>query len=130
MNSTLFSLLLRDTVTLIRPLPVTMVSLHVTQSMEIDPTSHPHLNLILVLSDLSRLFELSPSRKAPHTKPNHVKHKLVFYAAHILSTPSPILWALAEEISQKTLAYEETSDDVPAIHVDEKGGRAAIIEEV
>jgi hypothetical protein len=130
MNSKLFSLLLHDTVRLIRPLPVTTVPSHAMQSIGIDPTSHPHLNLILVLSDLSKVFELSPARKASHAIPNHVTHKLMFYAAHILSTPSPVLCALVEEILQKTLAYEETSDYIAAIPAVKKEGRTVIIEEI
>lgn len=125
MNSTLFSLLLHDTSRLIRPLPVTMATSHTTPPKEIDPTSHPHLNLILVLSDLSRLFELCLSRKVSR---NHVTHKLMFYAAHVLSTPSPVLSALVEEIMQMTHIYEsEISAYVPAIP---KEARAAIIEEI
>ena len=109
MRSELFALLLRDTAELIRPLPVTMVFAH-QKSSEIDPATHPHLNTILVLSDLTRLFETSPSLKTSSmTRPDHVTHKLAFYAAHILSTPSPVLRALAKELLQSALVYQRTS---------------------
>jgi hypothetical protein len=128
MNSKLFSLLLHDTVRLIRPLPVTTPSL-ATQTTEINPISHPHLNLILTLSDLRRVFEVSLSQRKSHVEQNHVTHKLMFYAAHILSTPSPVLCALVEEILQRTLAYEETSN-VPVSPPVKRESRVAIIEEI
>jgi hypothetical protein len=110
-NSKSFALLLHDAVMLIRPLPVTMIGSVVTRPTEIDPTSHPHLNAILVLSDVSKLFQLAPSHKATsNARTNHVTHKLMFYAAHILSTPSSVLLALAEELTQKALSYEESSN--------------------
>ena len=128
MNSKLFSLLLHDTISLIRPSSITTVPSHATQSTGIDPNSHPHLNLILVLSDLSRLFD-SVSREPSRAVPNYVTHKLVFYAAYVLTTPSPIFCDLVDEISQRKLQYGEISDRVPVIPTIKKEGRA-IIEEM
>jgi hypothetical protein len=128
MNSKLFSLLLRDTIRLIRPLPVTTFPPPAAQ-IDIDPTSHPHVNPILVLSDLSRVFEVSLSHRKDRTEQNHVTHKLMFYAAHILSTPSTYLYALVEEILQTALVYGETSDCVPVIPAMRKDHRA-LIEEI
>lgn len=120
MNSKLFSLLLRDTMVLIRPLPITTILPHDTQSTGLDTASHPHLNLILVLSDLSRVFD-SVSCKSSHTVSNHIIHKLMFYVAHVLSTPSLIFCALVEEILQKNLQCEEVLDHIsiiPAVKMD------------
>lgn len=99
MNSELFALLLRDAAHLIRPLPVTTISTEDTENPEIKLTSHPHLNAILVLSDLRKLFEAS-------ARPHAVAHKLQFYAAHIVSIPSQILRSLAEEILARASGYQ------------------------
>ena len=114
MNSKLFSLLLSDAARLIRPLPVTTVPSETAHSTEINPTSHAQLNVILVLSDLSKLFEYYPPSKVLRTEPNLVMHKLMYYAAHILSTPPSVFCALVEDILvwQKTSAYEEASDHI------------------
>ncbi|KAF8074905.1 hypothetical protein FPV67DRAFT_1475407 [Lyophyllum atratum] len=104
-NSELFALLLRDTAYLIRPLPVIALPEDSQKSKEtFDPTSHPHVNLIRVLSDTSKLFEMS-ARKGVAPKPNHVTQKLLFYIGYVLSTPSPIQRALSDELMEKSAAY-------------------------
>jgi len=71
----------------------------------VDPTSHPHVNFIRVLADISKLFEIS-ARKGAAPKPNHVTQKLLFYTAHLLSTPSSVLRALSDELMEKSAAYQ------------------------
>jgi len=106
-HNELFSLLLRDASTLIQPLAVTAV-----HTNPIDPATHPHVNLVLMLSDLARLFE----REGNNQKPSHVVHKLLFYAAHVLSTPSPVLRALALQLRETASAYStESSEDHASI---------------
>lgn len=115
-NTELFALLLRDAAYLVRPLPVTTLPTSSPGSPEaIDPTFHPHVNLIRVLSDLRMLFEISPARKGVVSKPNHVMQKLLFYAAYILSAPSHVLLTLSEELFEKSATYRASGlEDVVA----------------
>lgn len=130
MNSELFAFLLRDTAYLIRPLPVTTLSIDQLHSPDIDIASHPHLNSVLVLSDLTKLFTASQSDKKITSKPNHITHKLLFYAAHILSTPSPILRRLVEELLEWSSTHQQTVSGDLANESMKPRARAAIIEEV
>ncbi|KAG5636783.1 hypothetical protein H0H81_006897 [Sphagnurus paluster] len=136
-NSQLFALLLRDTSRLVRPLSVTPLPLDTSLPVaDFDSRSHPHFNLILVLSDLTKLFETSSSRK---NDVNPVTHKLLFYAAHMLSTPSPLFRALSQELMQNAGTHAATgADDTVAVAGSEYQGpdrqgaapRKVIIEEV
>lgn len=93
MTNKLITLLLRDAARLLRPLRVTQdMSSPASDTVS---SAHPHIMPILVLSDLNDLF--SDSRTP--SKPNHIAHKIRFYAAHILSTPSAILRSLADEMN-------------------------------
>ena len=47
---------------------------------------------------------LGPPQKA---KPNHIVHKLTFYAAHVLGTPGPMLRVLADEASMRAMSFEK-----------------------
>ena len=40
-------------------------------------------------------------------KPNHILHKLTFYAAHVLGTPGPMLRVLADEASMRAMSFEK-----------------------
>ncbi|KAI1788145.1 hypothetical protein LXA43DRAFT_974958 [Ganoderma leucocontextum] len=113
-NSQLFSLLLKDSATILRPAAVTVVTPRdeATRNLE----EHPSANALRVLSDLATLFdEAQDSNGNPSTsglpqraKPNHVAHKMTFYAAHILGTPGPMLRVLTDEATMraKTLGNE------------------------
>ncbi len=48
----------------------------------------------------------STSGLLPKTKPNHIVHKLTFYAAHILGTPGPMLRVLADEATMRAKTLE------------------------
>ncbi|KAF8661330.1 hypothetical protein AX16_001426 [Volvariella volvacea WC 439] len=90
----LFSILLGDVAELLQPLPVVAVGDGVPD--EADIASHPHAKTLYVVSDLVGLFE---GRKS-------VCHKLVFYAAHIMSTPSLVLRSVSEEAAGRSRAEE------------------------
>jgi hypothetical protein len=108
MTSGFFSVLLRDTATLLRPLPVAPLRAPDSAGIfsgKFDHAVHPHRTSILVLSDLSKLFGTKPHPSK--TKPNHITHKLLFYIAHILSTQSILLRAVSEEVMAKSLAMEK-----------------------
>ena len=94
-----------DAARLIRPLPVVELPNPLIRNADVELTSHPHINSILVLSDINRLFEATPRDKKRAM--NHVAPKLLFYAAHILSTPSPILQAVAQELVKGASTYKE-----------------------
>jgi hypothetical protein len=78
---------------------------------EIVPASHPHIKPILVLSDLNGLILAGSHGCQAQKKGNHISHKLVFYAAHIASTPSVILRALVEEMKARAEIYRAEADD-------------------
>jgi hypothetical protein len=86
------SVLLQDASILMRPHSVTEIpnGPDAEKSMH----SHPSSSCLLVLSDIAALF----ARASKHT---HVGHKLVFYAAHLMSTPSFVLSVLADELSER-----------------------------
>jgi len=105
MNPELFGFLLGDAARLIRPLPVTELPNQPIRNSDVPLTSHPHINPILVLSDMTKLFEAT-SRDQKRAM-NHVSPKLLFYAAHILSTPSSILQAVAQELVKRASTYKE-----------------------
>jgi hypothetical protein len=90
--------LLHDTVILMRPRPVSVIRSSVPGSY-VDIMSHPHRNLVLVLSDLHHVY-------GGTAKPTHVAHKLLFYASHALSTPSPVLNSLATDLHSRAVTND------------------------
>lgn len=94
MTPEFFALLLRDTVHFLRPRSVVALNELNLIPVGFDWSSHPFYTAILVLSDLSELFTAK-----------HVVHKLVFYAAHILSTPSDLLEDWADQVEARALVY-------------------------
>ncbi|KAM5537102.1 hypothetical protein V8D89_009248 [Ganoderma adspersum] len=111
-NPRLFSLLLQDSAAFLRPATVTVVAFRdaVMQDLE----EHPSANVLRVLSDIAALFSEAqdgsgsrPTSELPQkTKPNHVIHKLMFYAAHVLGTPGPMLRVLADEATMRAKTLE------------------------
>ncbi|PIL33207.1 hypothetical protein GSI_04657 [Ganoderma sinense ZZ0214-1] len=106
-NPQLFSLLLRDSAAFLRPATVTVVT---PQDLE----EHPSPNALRVLSDMAALFTEAqdstrnrPTSGVPQkAKPNHVVHKLTFYAAHVLGTPGSMLRVLADEAIVRAKSLE------------------------
>ena len=114
-NPLLFSLLLQDAATLLRPAPVTV------HGVGLD--AHPSANTLRALSDLVALFGSTPAMSTPETKSkpepkpraSHVVHKLTFYAAYVLGTPPPMLRVLADEalMRARTMEGERRGVDAP-----------------
>lgn len=108
MTSAFFSILLNDASRLLRPKAVTVLSPHPSSINPSSPyESHPNNTSLLALSDLSAFFSTSlpvnsHSTKSTNSKPRqtntHITHKLTFYAARIISTPSNVLSILADEL--------------------------------
>lgn len=115
MDPAIYSLLLKDAATLLRPAPVTVV---VSTDSQTSSTfgDHPSVNVLCVLSDLASLFDKVPAKansQAPgasstqqRPKHNHVVHKLTFYAAYILGTPAPMLRVLVDEATIRAKMLE------------------------
>jgi len=122
MTSDLFALLLADAAALLRPLKVTEMTI---ESADIVSSSHAHCMPVFVLSDVAELFsdvaetEVSHESRAARRKANHVTHKLRYYAAHILSTPSTILCAICDEMVARAESY-----------VAETGSTKKLVEEI
>ena len=116
MTNKVFSLLLRDAALLLTPRFVTELTTSpgtMTKS-ETMVRSHPHSISILALSDLYDMFsgecgqdDDKKQHTGHHRKESHITHKLIFYAAHILSTPSDVLRALVQEIIDKAEMTEK-----------------------
>ncbi|KAG6869226.1 hypothetical protein C0993_009090 [Termitomyces sp. T159_Od127] len=135
-SSELFAVLLKDIAHLICPLPVTGVALGTQSEEYYDAASHPHLNTVLALSDLAKLFE----HPMNGTK-SHVTHKLLFYAARIISTPSWILRTLAEDLAKRSAVYQTADNSEIELELrggfedcagtfDKQKGQAPVIEEI
>ena len=107
MTKELFSLLLRDAGLLLTPLFVTELTTPPgpTTKSETMVRSHPHSISILALSDLYDMFSADDDKKS-HNKGNYITRKLIFYAAHILSTPSDVLRTLVQEMIDKAEMIE------------------------
>ncbi|OSD04711.1 hypothetical protein PYCCODRAFT_1475794 [Trametes coccinea BRFM310] len=132
MDSRFFSLLLKDIAFLIRPATVTVIPSQKTVSTPADLKAHPSSNALRVLSDLVEFFSESKSDdhgkvqsdSHPSTsskpKPNHVVHKLTFYAAYILGTPAPMLRVLADEAIMRAKMLENEAKQQGAL----SGGQA------
>jgi len=60
--------------------------------------NHPFSMMIMAISDVSSLFSACPDSSVVVRPSSHVVMKLTFYCAHILSTPSSRLHALADEV--------------------------------
>lgn len=115
MNPQFFSLLLKDTALLLRPATVTVIPEPKSAPSSADPSA----NALRVFSDLAEFLTESPTPErtsegnAPSAqpksrpKPNHVVHKLTFYAAYLLGTPAPMLRVLADEATMRANALEK-----------------------
>lgn len=108
MTNELFSLILRDAAFLLTPVYVTELttSSSSTAKSETAVSSHSHGTSILALSDLHDVFSIEYGRdgikeRTGYRRRNHITQKLIFYAAHILSTPTIILRALVQEMMDK-----------------------------
>ncbi|KAI0675911.1 hypothetical protein C8Q78DRAFT_963923 [Trametes maxima] len=109
MNPQFFSLLLKDTALLLRPATVTVLPAAESALTSDELEAHPCANALRMLSDLAAFFgEPAPSmgNTATKPKPNHVVHKLTFYAAYILGTPSPMLRVIADEATMRAKTLE------------------------
>ncbi|KAF9531708.1 hypothetical protein CPB83DRAFT_82223 [Crepidotus variabilis] len=112
MTNKLFALLLKDAASLLKPRRVSEVTMDHAETQDTSNflSSHPHERPLLVLSDLRNVCSKRDASKQP---PHHTAHKIVFYAAHIASTPTFILERLAEEIEHKSNQYSSMGlDDV------------------
>ncbi|KAJ3983473.1 hypothetical protein F5890DRAFT_1599598 [Lentinula detonsa] len=100
-SSSTFAVLMRDTATLLRPLPVSLISSTSGSSTSTtDIASHPNRTTIYVLSDLSRIFTIHLHGMTRNLHP-HIAHKIIFYAAHVLSTPPIVLRSLADDLAAR-----------------------------
>lgn len=93
MTNEFFSLLLHDAAALLTPLRVTEVPSTSKSGDVVGLSSHAHKIPLLVLSDLHAFYS-----KGVAGSPNHIARKLLFYAAHIATTPTLFLEALSKEI--------------------------------
>ncbi|KAJ3482592.1 hypothetical protein NLI96_g6876 [Meripilus lineatus] len=96
LNPTLLSILLHDVSKLLRPSPVIVLSENSSPH-----SSHPHYMALLALSDIASIFQ------PPNPKGNHITHKLKFYAAKILTTPTVVLAILSEEVMTRAKRAEK-----------------------
>ncbi|KAI0076593.1 hypothetical protein K474DRAFT_1684749 [Panus rudis PR-1116 ss-1] len=96
------SILLTDVVKLLRPSAITVVTQEDQSHDSPSPYEcHPSSRTLLALSDLSSLFT-SPTDGSP----NHITHKLTFYAARVLSTPAFVLNTVSDEVKLRAKRVE------------------------
>ncbi|TFK26230.1 hypothetical protein FA15DRAFT_588812, partial [Coprinopsis marcescibilis] len=107
-TSDLFSVLLQDSSEMMTPKKVTQISTKPTS--ELDLSSHPHQLPLLFLSDIYNFFSTGLERHRVPQSRKHLTHKLVFYAAHVVTMPSPLLRAVAHELEDKGKAYRADAE--------------------
>ncbi|KAL1723123.1 hypothetical protein EV715DRAFT_269774 [Schizophyllum commune] len=121
-SATLFAALLKDTATLLKPSLVVASSIPKERDRcptedTTDSSTLPQATPILVLSDLLNLFEgaakstppTSLTTSAPSTP---IGHKLLFYAAHLASTPAQVLGFVAGEALARASAFEREAQEI------------------
>lgn len=96
------SVLLHDLSIIARPRLVAAAS-----SDDNSLNDHRSVTLLAALSDLSGVF---PPRSIG--VPSHIQMKLIFYAAQVLSTPQPVLRALANELQDYARALKVEAGSV------------------
>ncbi|KAJ8094481.1 hypothetical protein PM082_010915 [Marasmius tenuissimus] len=100
------STLLKDAAHLIRSRPpIVLLSRSEFGSQEpgyADVESHPNRYLVCVLSDLQTVFASS----------KHITHKLLFYASHVLSTPSAVFQSLAVDLEDRSKEFGRVDNEV------------------
>lgn len=96
------SVLLHDLSIIARPRLVAAAS-----SDDNSLNDHRSVTLLAALSDLSGVF---PPRSIG--VPSHIQMKLIFYAAQVLSTPQPVLRALANELQDYARALNVEAGSV------------------
>lgn len=68
------------------------------------PSADPHNNASSALNDITTLFQTAHTHGGH--KESHVSHKLTFYAARVLATPSHVLHVLARELLDRADVVE------------------------
>lgn len=106
MTNNLLSLLLRDAAFLLTPLRVTELS-SAPGRRQPDLSSHPLKTTLLALSDLHAFY----SKGGKGKNSNWIDRKLIFYAAHISSTPTTIMEDVAKETLTRAKHYEALGID-------------------
>lgn len=123
-SAPLFAVLLKDVAVLLKPLLVVASfnggseSVPSADAETVDPTTLPQATPIIVLSDLTELFE-NPQGEAT-TPLTPAGHKLLFYAAHLASTPPPVLQLVADEAKTRASLFEREAQETA---VSRAGGR-------
>jgi hypothetical protein len=121
MTPKFFAVLLRDVAHLLRPSSI-LVLPSVPSSLE-QPEhlaehlldTHPSSTALLGLSDLWTLFRTGHNRRGSGSSAaqNHINLKLIFYAACLLSMPSPVLRTISDEFLLRAKMEDESQELVP-----------------
>ncbi|KAF9246575.1 hypothetical protein BU15DRAFT_85322 [Melanogaster broomeanus] len=125
-NAEIMLVLMEDVEKLVRPRRVTIAE-HSLRRGERVPTltaDHPTATTIMAVSDVASLFKL-PTESSTVSQRSHVVMKLTFYAAHLLSTPSFVLHALADEVYLLSESMESEVEKInrrPAEAIARPGG--------
>ncbi|KAF9232594.1 hypothetical protein BU15DRAFT_54862, partial [Melanogaster broomeanus] len=114
-NTKIMLVLMEDVEKLVRPRRVTK-GREGADSDGRSPQCDNKLSTIMAISDVASLFKL-PTESSAVSQRSHVVMKLTFYAAHLLSTPSFVLHALADDVyllSESMESEVEKIDRCPA----------------
>ncbi|EIN09663.1 hypothetical protein PUNSTDRAFT_143152 [Punctularia strigosozonata HHB-11173 SS5] len=110
-SSEQFCLLLRDAAALLRARRVVQLrsdGSDFAKDGPLIPVDHPTATTLLVISDLHRLF-LDHSGNDGRQRQSHVTNKLVFYGAHVLTSPPALLRSIADEAMARSLSLAAES---------------------
>ncbi|KAL1762797.1 hypothetical protein FB107DRAFT_285227 [Schizophyllum commune] len=117
-SAPLFAALLKDTAALLKPSLVVASSIPEERDRcptedTMDSSTLPQATPILVLSDLLNLFEGAAKSTPPSSAPSTpIGHKLLFYAAHLASTPAQALGFVAGEALARASAFEREAQEI------------------
>jgi hypothetical protein len=110
-SSALLAALLEDAAKLVTPLEVVEITAVPSEPPTLDILSHPHQVPLLLISDLRGFFSRGVESRQIPSSLKHLVHKLVFYAAHMVSMPTPLLRGLARELKQAADGQRAESEE-------------------
>lgn len=108
MEPALMVILLQDAAVLLRA-PAVIEIPDSTATDKGGSHSAPDIKALSMISDIFNLERSVLKSRGDSKQDNHITHKLVFYAAHLLSTSRPALVSLSDDATARANRYKESA---------------------